>query len=372
MDSAHGLVLDRVSKSYPGAVRAVSQLSLEVAPGEVLVLTGPSGCGKTTTLRLIAGLEVPSAGEICIGGNNVTRLPPQRRGIAMVFQDYVLFPHLSVNDNLRFGLAAGSRSDESWFQQVCAALEIEELVDRMPGAISGGQRQRIALARAIVRKRPVTLMDEPLSNVDQQLRWRIRRRMKDLVAQTEISLVYVTHDQSEAFAFADRMAILDGGALQQVAPPAEVYTRPANQRVASIISQGPISFVTGDVTRAGGRFVIQVAGQELTLEGRWPDAFLARPMVFGIRPEAVILGDSEASGTPARVTAIESQGDSILAHLAIVGGEPPAAAQPVELIARCDARRPLRPGQAVWLAVDANRVLCFAADTGRRLEIEQL
>src|SRR5690348_15197019 len=247
--------LQRVSRFW-GTTRAVGDVSLEAAAGRLLVLLGPSGCGKSTTLRLIAGLEDVSAGTIRIGGRDVTRLPPARRGISMVFQSYALFPHLTVAENIVFGLRVRKVPDRAAkLARVAALLGLEKLLDRKPSQLSGGQQQRVALGRAVVAEAPVCLMDEPLSNLDAQLRGEMRREIRALQRRLGITMVYVTHDQTEAMTMADQVILLRDGRIEQDAPPDLLYARPATAFAARFIGTPPMSIVALADGPGGGAVV---------------------------------------------------------------------------------------------------------------------
>src|SRR4051812_26483702 len=258
---------EAVSKSF-GSTEALAPLDITVPDGRFLAMLGPSGCGKTTALRLLAGLELPSAGRIFIGERDVTRLEPRHRDIAMVFQSYALYPHKSVAENIAYPLrlrrSAKAERDER-VTSVAELLDIAGLLDRHPRQLSGGQRQRVALARAIIRRPQAFLMDEPLSNLDAQLRMQTRAELIELRRRLGATIVYVTHDQVEAMTMGDRIAILDEGVLQQVAAPQEVYARPANLFVARFIGNPPMNTINGDVTRADGAVGVQLPGSVLEL-----------------------------------------------------------------------------------------------------------
>ena len=233
---------EHIDKIYPGGTQAVFDFNLTVADGEALALVGPSGCGKSTLLRLLAGLETATRGTLRINGQAVNDQPPQRRNVAMVFQDYALYPHMSVRHNLEFPLKMRDlpRADiERQMQWAAELLGLGELLDRLPRQLSGGQRQRVAMGRALVRQPTVFLMDEPLSNLDARLRVQIRAELSDLLERLSATTIYVTHDQAEAMTLGDRVAVLDHGRLQQVAPPRELYERPANTFVAGFIGNPP-------------------------------------------------------------------------------------------------------------------------------------
>jgi sn-glycerol 3-phosphate transport system ATP-binding protein len=325
--------LQRVSKLW-GSVKAVDAVSFEVPVGTLVVLLGPSGCGKSTTLRLIAGLETVSAGRIRIGGEDVTDLPPSRRQIAMVFQSYALFPHLNVAENIVFGLRvrrvpAGERAQR--LARVADLLGLSTLLGRKPSQLSGGQQQRVALGRAIIAEKPVCLMDEPLSNLDAQLRAEMRREIRALQQKLGMTMIYVTHDQTEAMTMADQIVLLRAGRVEQDATPAALYARPATVFAARFIGTPPMNVITG----ADGRLV-------------------------GVRPEDIRLAD--AGGVAARVVAVEYLGaDSIVT--CAVGAESVAV--------RAPGRVTLAAGTPVRLAWHAEAVHVFDAAGGHRLASDQ-
>jgi len=294
-----GVTFDQVTKRF-GDVVAVDRLSLEVDDGEFMVLLGPSGCGKSTALRMIAGLEEISEGLLTIGDRVVNHIPPRDRDIAMVFQSYALYPHMTVEKNIESPLVANrsARVDgaerTARVQEAAATLGLTEYLARKPGELSGGQRQRVALARAIVRRPEVFLMDEPLSNLDAKLRTQTRLELVELHRRLGTTFVYVTHDQVEAMTMADRIAIINDGKLQQVGAPQAVYERPANLFVAGFIGSPPMNTVTGTVTTdAGGTFVVTDAG---TVEVADPgDAVDGNAVVVGVRPEHMLIGDGTES-----------------------------------------------------------------------------
>jgi len=324
--------VQRVSKLW-GTTKAVDEVSFEVPAGKLVVLLGPSGCGKSTTLRLIAGLEAVSAGRISIGGTDVTDLPPSRRSVAMVFQSYALFPHLSVAENIVFGLKVRrvpAAERKRRLTRVAELLGLGALLERKPSQLSGGQQQRVALGRAIIAEKPVCLMDEPLSNLDAQLRADMRREIRTLQQTLGITMVYVTHDQTEAMTMADQVVLLRAGRVEQDATPADLYARPATVFAARFIGTPPMNVVT-DSRREGG--------------------------LLGVRPEDVRLG--EAGALAARVVAVEYLGaDSIV--LCAAGAE--------TIAVRAPGRVQLVPGAAVRLGWDPDAVHLFEAASGRRLD----
>ena len=318
--------LQAVAKHWDES-RALDGITFSADPGSFVVLLGPSGCGKSTTLRLIAGLDTPTAGTIRIAGRDVTRLPPAARGISMVFQSYALFPHLTVAENIVFGLRVRKVAGrEAKLARVAELLGLSALLDRKPSQLSGGQQQRVALGRAIIAEAPVCLMDEPLSNLDAQLRGEMRREIRSLQQRLGITMVYVTHDQTEAMTMADRVVLLRQGRIEQVGSPEELYARPATMFTGSFIGAPPMNL----------------------LRLRDPAT------VIGVRPEDMRLA---AEGLEARVETIEYLGaDSIVAVRA--GGEP--------LLIRVPGRAPARGGDAVRVAWDTLHEHHFDAQTGGR------
>ena len=341
--------VQHVSRSW-GATRAVDDVSFEAAAGQMLVLLGPSGCGKSTTLRLIAGLEQVSGGRIAIGGQDVTDLPPAARHISMVFQSYALFPHLSVAENIVFGLRVRrvrAAEREAKLARVADLLGLDGLLARKPSQLSGGQQQRVALGRAIIAETPVCLMDEPLSNLDAQLRLDMRREIRGLQQKLGVTMVYVTHDQTEAMSMADQVILLREGHVEQDAPPAELYARPATVFTARFIGTPPMNILKlADGT--GGAVVAGTEGPVL-LPGR------GAGLLLGVRPEDITLVAS--GGLAAIVKTIEYLGaDSILSC--------EAAGQP--LAVRAPGRVERRAGAAVRLAWSKEHAHVFDAQSGRR------
>ncbi|MDQ2779534.1 MAG: ABC transporter ATP-binding protein [Pseudomonadota bacterium] len=289
------IALHGIAKSWDQTV-ALHAVDLSIDAGSFCVLLGPSGCGKSTTLRIVAGLEVASAGRVWIDGRDVTDLPPAQRGIAMVFQNYALFPHLNVADNITFGLSVRKMPAEqiaSRLKETAALLGLGALLDRRPSQLSGGQQQRVALGRALVAQAKVCLMDEPLSNLDAQLRQEMRRELRDLQQQLGLTVVYVTHDQAEAMSMADQVVLLNQGQVEQTGAPRELYARPATTFAARFIGTPPMNIVE---LRAG------------CIEGSDADVGL-QAASLGVRPEAIELADN---GVPARVQAVEYLGADLV------------------------------------------------------------
>ena len=316
------LSLDGVEKRY-GEVRALAGLSLDVGAGELLAVLGPSGSGKSTALRVVAGLETPDAGRILVGGRDVTHVPPAQREVAMVFQSFALFPHLTVGENIGFGLAARRTPAAEREQRVRAAaqvLELEELLGRRPHALSGGERQRVALARALAGRPRVLLMDEPLSNLDAPLRERARTEIRRLHRETGATVVYVTHDQSEALSLGERVAVLDAGRLLQLGAPDDVYERPADRVVARFVGSPPMNLVAARVARG----VLEGPGPivlPLPAAGAGGGAAPAEgePVLAGFRAEGASC-PAAGGGVEARVDVVERAGHERLWYL-VAGGE---------------------------------------------------
>ena len=355
MSSPARVVFEKVQKRF-GETDAVREVDLEVAPGECLVLLGPSGCGKTTLLRLVAGLESIDSGTIRIGDRVVNGVPPAERDIAMVFQNYALYPHFSAFENIAFPLRNKKVAAAEIVQRVDAVahrLELGGLLDRKPAQLSGGQQQRVALARAIVRSPAVFLMDEPLSNLDAQLRVQTRGELKRLQQELGVTTIYVTHDQSEAMTLGSRVALLRAGRIEQLGAPLELYRRPANRFVASFLGSPAINLWPGQVDGAG----VRAAGTSLVLAPA-VRAQLGESDRFevGVRPEDVEL--TLASEGAGRVLVVEPMGNETVVTLSH-GGE--------TVVARAPADSPLRPGAAASFRVAAGRALVFRALDGARI-----
>jgi multiple sugar transport system ATP-binding protein len=308
--------LERVTKEFQDGVRAVDALELSVAGGEFMVLVGPSGCGKTTALRMVAGLETITDGKISIDGRIVNDLPSAKRDIAMVFQNYALYPHMSVFENMAFGLEqrkVSKREVTERVHEIARLLELEPLLKRKPRALSGGQRQRVAMGRAIVRKPAVFLMDEPLSNLDAKLRVQMRAEIRGLQRALGVTTIYVTHDQTEAMTMGDRVAVMRKGVLQQVATPHELYRRPANLFVGGFIGSPPMNLL--EATAAGGFLRL---GSQLLEIGARPElvAHEGRAVAVGGRPEDVRLAPAGTPGAlPGRVVTVEDLGAELVVHI---------------------------------------------------------
>src|SRR6185503_12465110 len=325
-----GIVLDGVSKVYADGTTAVSDLSLDIQEGEFIVLVGPSGCGKTTALRMVAGLESITHGTIAIGDKVVNEVPPKERDIAMVFQNYALYPHMSVYDNMGFGLKLRKLPKEEIDRRVRQAAEIlglDEFLERKPKALSGGQRQRVAMGRAIVREPQAFLMDEPLSNLDAKLRVQMRAEIARLQRDLGVTTIYVTHDQVEAMTMGSRVAVLHGGRIQQVDTPRALYERPVNLFVASFMGSPPMNLYRARLSAEGDATTASFGRHRLPLDERLaarPEirAWLGREVVLGIRPEALEDASLDAAAPPERVIElrvelVEALGAELLVHSAI-------------------------------------------------------
>jgi multiple sugar transport system ATP-binding protein len=369
-----------VTKLFGKDVKAVNDLSLDVHDGEFMVLVGPSGCGKTTALRIVAGLEEASSGDIFIGTQRVNDVPPKDRDIAMVFQNYALYPHMTVYDNIAFGLRLRELKGFFWemshmgqakairqsiddrVRDVAKLLSIDQLLQRRPRELSGGQKQRVALARAIVRKPKVFLMDEPLSNLDAKLRIQTRAELIRLHRQLGITTIYVTHDQVEAMTMGQRMAIMQDGVLQQVDQPEKVYAQPVNKFVAGFVGAPSMNFFDGKIVKVDGTPYVDVTDFRLPLHANHPAAAMeGKAIILGIRPEAIV--DVNASGsvtvTPANtldatVDLVEALGHQYVAYLT-VGAQ--------VLVATLDANSKIRDLQKAKIAIDTNQLHLFDADT---------
>jgi len=344
-----------VTRRYPGGVVALKDFNLTVADGEFLILVGPSGCGKSTALRLLAGLDKPTSGEIRIGDTVVNGLAPGERDIAMVFQNYALYPHMTVFRNLAYGLRQHKTPRDEVDRRVretAALLEIDKLLDRKPGQLSGGQRQRVAMGRALVRRPQAFLLDEPLSNLDAKLRNQVRGDLKRLHRELPVTSIYVTHDQVEAMTLGDRLCVMAGGEIQQIGTPDEIYNRPANTFVAAFMGSPPMNLLAAEV-RAG---VLHVGGTAVTSAST-----VDGPVTLGVRPEHVRLSDGHPEGgLPATVDFVEPLGSHVLvtALVEIRDGETS------RMIVHAPAGTDLAAGTRIGLELPPERTYFFDADTG--------
>ena len=371
------VTFDHASRVYPGADKpAVDQLCLDIADGEFLVLVGPSGCGKSTSLRMLAGLEDVNGGRILIGDKDVTDVPPKNRDIAMVFQNYALYPHMSVRENMGFALKIAGVSKEEINKRVEEAakiLDLEPYLDRKPKAMSGGQRQRVAMGRAIVRKPQVFLMDEPLSNLDAKLRVQTRTQIASLQRELGVTTVYVTHDQTEALTIGDRIAVLAGGLLQQVGTPQEMYERPANEFVAGFIGSPAMNLgtftVDGEWAKIGPA---RVPLSEATRAALTPED--GGKIKIGFRPEGLEVVDETVKGTiPVEVDFVEELGSDAYVYGHLVGDEKGeglgsgAEGTSKQLIVRVPPRTAPGRGGVLYVRIREGQQHNFSAATGVRL-----
>jgi len=357
------VTFDKATRLFPGSEKpAVDKLDIEIGDGEFLVLVGPSGCGKSTSLRMLAGLEDVDGGSIRIGDRDVTNLAPKDRDIAMVFQNYALYPHMSVADNMGFALKIAGESKDTIRERVTEAakiLDLEDYLDRKPKALSGGQRQRVAMGRAIVRSPQVFLMDEPLSNLDAKLRVQTRSQIAALQRRLGVTTVYVTHDQVEAMTMGDRVAVLKDGILQQVDTPRRMYDHPDNVFVAGFIGSPAMNLLTVPVEGNSVKFGdghIEVPRETVEKAGE-----SGRQVTIGVRPEDMALV-SEGEGLKTTVNLVEELGaDAYVYGTADVNG------QQLDVIARVDGRKPPEKGESVNFAPKPGHLHLFSTTTGERL-----
>ena len=397
-----GVALENVSRVFPGGVTAVDSIDLEVGDQEFLVLVGPSGCGKSTTLRMIAGLEEVTGGEIRIGHRVVNDLAPKDRDIAMVFQNYALYPHMSVYKNMAFGLelryggslpvrllrrivrpahaaelACRRREIDGKVRSAARTLGIEHLLERLPRQLSGGESQRVAVGRAIVRQPAVFLFDEPLSNLDAKLRVEMRRELKELHRRLAATMIYVTHDQVEALTLGERIAVMNHGAIQQVGRSMDVYDRPRNRFVAGFLGTPSMNFIEGALTQEGGTRWFRGSGLAADVSqaklpedvpGDGPDG--GGELTLGIRPEDVAI--SAEGDFAAEVTMVESLGDASVVHLRLgsdLDGNR-SAAEGTTILSKVDARAGIQLGERVGVRLDRARLHWFDRLSGENLSLE--
>jgi len=379
------IVFERVTKRYDDGHLAVDALDLRIEDGEFLVLVGPSGCGKSTALRMIAGLEEISDGALVIDGTLANDLSPRDRNIAMVFQSYALYPHLSVADNIGFGLkvrGSDKAAIRAKVEETARLLELSDLLDRKPGRLSGGQRQRVAMGRALVRAPKAFLMDEPLSNLDARLRGQMRAEIAHLQKMTGVTTVYVTHDQVEAMTMGDRVAVMNKGVLQQLDAPRMLYDAPANLFVAGFIGSPPMNLLSGTVAGANGDFALQLGALTIPLDAKALDIrpgiprYVGGEIIAGIRPEALNLAPNATPGPghlAGKVAFVEDLGANLLVHLDLAGASVVAAGMSEDgeelqsartrLRAVIDGTLSVRKGDQVCLTVDPSRIHLFDART---------
>ncbi|MBN2143375.1 MAG: sn-glycerol-3-phosphate ABC transporter ATP-binding protein UgpC [Candidatus Aureabacteria bacterium] len=361
--------LNNISKTYDEKEYAVLNCNLEIEDREFVVLVGPSGCGKSTTLRMVAGLESVSSGEIMIGDMVVNHIPPKDRDIAMVFQNYALYPHMTVFDNMAFGLKLRRFSKNEISERVLHAakiLNIEPFLHRKPRELSGGERQRVAVGRAIVRKPQVFLFDEPLSNLDAKMRVQMRTEISRLHKRLQTTMIYVTHDQVEAMTMGDRIVVMNKGEIQQVADPLTIYEHPRNLFVAGFIGSPPMNFFSGKIISAGSilQFVIKGMSLQLTHEmNKKMHSYINQEVIMGIRPEKIYdkLFAKTATDTntiTASVEVVEQMGSEMFTYL---------KNESADFVARLDAHEQLEPGQDMELVFDMSKCHFFEPGTGINL-----
>ncbi len=357
--TASAVTLHGIEKWF-GSVAAVLSFDLEIQSGELVVLLGPSGCGKTTVLRMIAGLEEPTKGDVKIGATTVNDIEPAQRNVAMVFQNYALYPHMTVLQNLGFGLKMRKVPRAELDTKVSNAAEVlglTELLSRRPGQLSGGQRQRVALGRALVREPSVFLFDEPLSNLDARLRLEMRGEIAQLHRRLGTTMVYVTHDQVEAMTLGQRIAIMKEGLLQQYAPPLEVYQKPANLFVATFIGSPPINTISGSVTNADGHSAFAAHGLELALSSLSHSG----PATLGVRAEALsLVANVHDVDFIAEIVRLEPLGNEVLVYLGGPGEH--------SWVARVDPEYRCAAGDTVGVRLDRSRIHLFAGPDQERIE----
>lgn len=358
------VTLKNVGKVFDGKVIAVDNFNLEIKDKEFVVLVGPSGCGKSTTLRCIAGLEEITGGEITIGGKLVNDVPPKDRDIAMVFQNYALYPHMNVYKNLSFGLELRKMKKDEIDRRVHEAaqiLDIEHLLDRKPKALSGGQRQRVAVGRAIVRKPAVFLFDEPLSNLDAKLRVQMRTEIAKLHQNLQATMIYVTHDQVEAMTMGSRIVVMKDGLIQQVSDPLTLYDRPLNKFVAGFIGSPPMNFIDSDLVREGSDYFVKTSAFKIKIESKKYNVikdYEGKKVTFGFRPEDIIdeniVKDREGRLIKAKVEVIEPLGSEIYLYL---------SAGPDSFVARVPHHYKTELGAKVGFVVDLDKIHLYDIET---------
>ncbi|MCI1680627.1 MAG: sn-glycerol-3-phosphate import ATP-binding protein UgpC [Ewingella americana] len=354
------LKLQAVTKSYDGKNQIIKSIDLNVADGEFIVMVGPSGCGKSTLLRMVAGLERTTSGDIYINDQRVTELEPKDRGIAMVFQNYALYPHMSVYDNMAYGLKIrgfGKAQIQARVEEAARILELGPLLKRKPRELSGGQRQRVAMGRAIVREPAVFLFDEPLSNLDAKLRVQMRLELQQLHRRLRTTSLYVTHDQVEAMTLAERVIVMNKGIAEQIGTPSEVYRRPATLFVASFIGSPAMNLLPGTLASNGSSLVME-GGFELPLSTPRPE-WGGRELTVGIRPEHIQLTDDPQAGIPMNLNTLELLGADNLAHGKWAGAG---------VVVRLNHEVCPEPGTQLRLVLPTNALHFFDTHSGSRME----
>ncbi|MFC4986704.1 ABC transporter ATP-binding protein [Saliphagus infecundisoli] len=362
------LTLENITKRF-GEVVAVNELSLEVDDGEFVVFVGPSGCGKSTTLRMIAGLEEITDGKLSIDETVVNDLEPPERNVAMVFQNYALYPHMTARRNMTFGMnSSGSYTDEEIDERVSNAaemLDIVDLLERKPANLSGGERQRVAIGRALVRQPDVFLLDEPLSNLDAKLRVQMRSELSELHSRLQTTTVYVTHDQVEALTLGDRVAVMNEGQLEQVAAPQELYDFPKTQFVAGFIGSPAMNMIQVNVVHAGGRVYAESNSFRIPLSRADPSGVPEQRAILGVRPEDIHLADeldNEADRIPTDIRITEPLGETLLAYSDIDG---------TEIKFKTEPHQPMDNQSQVELTFNPDRLHLFDAESGEAIHHTQ-
>jgi multiple sugar transport system ATP-binding protein len=391
------ITLENITKRYPDGYEAVRDMNLHIDDGEFVILVGPSGCGKSTALRMVAGLEDITEGELRIGDEIVNEKAPKDRDIAMVFQNYALYPHMSVRENMGFALklrGLDKAQIDSKVQEAARILDLEQHLDRKPSQLSGGQRQRVAMGRAIVRDPKAFLMDEPLSNLDAKLRVQMRTEVSRIQQRLGTTTIYVTHDQTEAMTLGDRVAVMRSGMLQQVGTPMELYNEPVNLFVAGFIGSPAMNFMPATIDGDTVKLPIGDVRLPQELHDRVRDVG-GKQLLAGIRPEnfedAALTGEARERGSTfrANIEVLESMGSELYAHFSVAsdetiesqelrelaedagGGEVPMAGEEGRIVARLDPQSRVRQGQEAELWVDASRLHLFDPDDGRNLTTDK-
>jgi multiple sugar transport system ATP-binding protein len=367
---------EQVNKRFPDGTRAIEGFDLDVTDGELLVLLGPSGCGKSTLLRLLAGLEAPSSGSIRLDGKRIDALSPRARNVAMVFQDYALYPHMRVRENLDFPLRMAhlSRSErERRVKEIAALLELQTLLERRPAELSGGQRQRVAMGRALVRDPAVFLLDEPLSNLDARLRAQLRSEIRDLQARIGTTTLYVTHDQTEAMTLGDRIVVLRAGRMEQVGTPAELYDRPATTFVAAFLGNPGANLFEGELRASEAGYRLDIGAVSIEVPASRHGSGQAQALVVGLRPEDLRVQAHDDGGNiiAARVRAVENLGHEALVYcdsdLRIIQVESASPAGADALIARMPSAVAPSVGEQIRLGFEPARMHLFDRTRGQRV-----
>ncbi len=359
--------LKDINKVYDNGFHAVKDANISIKDKEFVVLVGPSGCGKTTTLRMVAGLEDISGGDLMIDDKKVNDIPPKDRDIAMVFQNYALYPHMTVYDNMAFGLKIRKfekSAIEERVQEAARILDIESLLERKPKQLSGGQRQRVAVGRAIVRHPKVFLFDEPLSNLDAKLRVQMRAEISSLHSRLQATMIYVTHDQVEAMTMGDKIVVMKDGIIQQIGDPLTLYNYPINRFVAGFIGSPPMNFLSITITEEGGKIFGDEGSFKLELSGKLAETakgYIGKEMIFGVRPEDLELNTSAQNAIKAKVEVVEPLGAEI--HVYVGTGKH-------QLIARVPPTSHLDVGDDVVFIPDQERSILFDVETEKALTVE--